>query len=209
MAEVGTTDITEFTLPGSGTIRLSQIKSEFNKGNNLTAYYGAASGIPSSGTIKVTDFYGKSAGGGGGSAPNGEYDGSVSGVNAMSAEQGGKTLWLWLCDSNSHGGSYAPMLNEAGTSTVTNIGETDYDNLSRTHLVACFGMSGNSALDYWNQYTYLTVATGQGTTNFTGTWSAKTSPYTYFEFSNSSAGARVAQALSAGSSCWFTLSLNN
>ena len=64
MAEVGTTDITEFTLPGSGTIELSQIKSEFNKGNNLTAYYGAASGIPSSGTIKVTDFYGKSAGGG-------------------------------------------------------------------------------------------------------------------------------------------------
>ena len=62
MDEVSTADISEFTLPGSGEIRLSQIKTEFGKGNNLGDYYGVASGIPSSGTIKITDFYGKADG---------------------------------------------------------------------------------------------------------------------------------------------------
>lgn len=51
--------IIHFKLPDSGKIQLSQIKSEFNKGNNLTAYYGVTGGIPSSGNIKLTDFYGK------------------------------------------------------------------------------------------------------------------------------------------------------
>ena len=63
-------------LPPSGTIKLSEIKTEFNKGNNLKAYYGVASGIPSSGTIKVTDFYGKEA-----SSPvqnwGGDYNGPI------------------------------------------------------------------------------------------------------------------------------------
>ena len=51
--------IIHFKLPDQGEIQLSQIKSEFNKGNNLTAYYGVTGGIPSSGRIKLTDFYGK------------------------------------------------------------------------------------------------------------------------------------------------------
>jgi len=49
-----------FKLPDQGTIKLSEIKGEFNKGDNLKAYYGATNGIPSSGNIKLTDFYGKS-----------------------------------------------------------------------------------------------------------------------------------------------------
>jgi len=49
-------------LPPSGTIMLSQIKTEFNKGDNLTDYLGAVSGVPSSPPIKLTDFYGKEAG---------------------------------------------------------------------------------------------------------------------------------------------------
>ena len=52
-------EVEEAKLPGSGTIRLSQIKTEFGGANNLKDYYGAASGIPNSGTIKLTDFYGK------------------------------------------------------------------------------------------------------------------------------------------------------
>lgn len=46
-------------LPTSGTIKLSQIKSEFNKGNNLVDYLGVTTGIPSNPPIKITDFYGK------------------------------------------------------------------------------------------------------------------------------------------------------
>jgi len=59
--EIATTDIESFTLPNSDEITLSEIKSEFNKGDKLTDYYGVAAGVPSSGTIKLTDFYGKSS----------------------------------------------------------------------------------------------------------------------------------------------------
>lgn len=50
------------TLPSSGTLYLSQIQSEFGGSNPayLSEYYGAASGVPSSGTIYISHFYGKS-----------------------------------------------------------------------------------------------------------------------------------------------------
>jgi hypothetical protein len=50
-------------LPTAGTIKLSQIKAEFGKGNNLLNYLGEG-GVTSSAPLKLTDFYGKS------SAPN-------------------------------------------------------------------------------------------------------------------------------------------
>lgn len=46
-------------LPPSGEIKQSQVMSEFNKGNNLRSYLGVAPGVPSSGDLKLTDFYGK------------------------------------------------------------------------------------------------------------------------------------------------------
>ena len=210
MDEVGTSDVRK--LPSSGRISLSEIKGEFKKGNNLADYYGVASGIPSSGTIKLTDFYGKEDGGPPtGTAPYGYYDASVSGVYESHRDwSGSQTLWLWLCDSNNHGGDFAPMLNEAGASTITNKGETDYDNLSRTHYPVLFGMSADGGkLDYYNGYNYLTVETAQGSRSHAGSWSAYTSPFRFFEFSNASAGADIAKALSTGSACWFRLSLNN
>lgn len=45
----------------TGTIKQSEVKAEFNKGNNLRAYLGAAPGVPSSGNLKLTDFRGKSS----------------------------------------------------------------------------------------------------------------------------------------------------
>lgn len=50
-------------LQSSGAISLSQIQAEFGGSNpiSLSEYYGAASGIPSSGTISMNQFYGKSA----------------------------------------------------------------------------------------------------------------------------------------------------
>ena len=50
------------TLPGSGTLSMSQIVGEFSKGNTFSSYYGAASGIPASGRMSVSDFYGKASG---------------------------------------------------------------------------------------------------------------------------------------------------
>ena len=46
-------------LPGSGTIKLSEIKTEFGKGNNLLDYLGEG-GVTSSAPVRLTDFYGAS-----------------------------------------------------------------------------------------------------------------------------------------------------
>lgn len=51
------------TLPSSGPLSLVDIQTEFG-GNNpvsISEYYGAASGVPASGTISIADFYGKSS----------------------------------------------------------------------------------------------------------------------------------------------------
>ncbi|GGD03489.1 hypothetical protein GTQ45_02010 [Pyruvatibacter mobilis] len=51
-------------LQSSGPISLSQIAGEFGGAapHSLSEYYGAAPGVPGSGVIKFSDFYGKSAG---------------------------------------------------------------------------------------------------------------------------------------------------
>ena len=49
-------------LPSTGPLTLSQIAAEFGKANNLGALYGVTAGIPSSGSISMGMFYGKSAG---------------------------------------------------------------------------------------------------------------------------------------------------
>lgn len=50
-------------LPGSGTLSLSDIQTEFGGSNpiSLSEYYGVAAGVPASGTIAIDDFYGTSA----------------------------------------------------------------------------------------------------------------------------------------------------
>lgn len=51
------------TLPASGPLSFSAIQTEFGGTNpiSLSEYYAAASGVPASGAIDVSDFYGKSA----------------------------------------------------------------------------------------------------------------------------------------------------
>ena len=50
-------------LPSSGSLSMSQIAGEFGGStpHSLSEYYGAADGIPSSGQISISNFYGKSA----------------------------------------------------------------------------------------------------------------------------------------------------
>lgn len=48
-------------LPASGTIKFSEVKAEFGKGNNLLDYLGEG-GVTPHAPLKLTDFYGKSAG---------------------------------------------------------------------------------------------------------------------------------------------------
>ena len=49
-------------LQSSGPIKLSEIAGEFNDSSphSLSEFYGASGGIPSSGQIKISDFYGAS-----------------------------------------------------------------------------------------------------------------------------------------------------
>lgn len=51
------------TLPASGPLSLSEIQTEFGGTNpiSISEYYAAATGVPASGTISISDFYGKSA----------------------------------------------------------------------------------------------------------------------------------------------------
>lgn len=72
------------SLPGSGTIKLSEIKAEFGKGNNLLNYLGEG-GVTSSAPLKLTDFYG---------ASGVDFDSNQSlptGSNAEVSGQGGVT----------------------------------------------------------------------------------------------------------------------
>ena len=50
-------------LPSSGALSLDDIQTEFGGTNPIaiSEYYGAATGVPASGTISISDFYGTSA----------------------------------------------------------------------------------------------------------------------------------------------------
>lgn len=51
------------TLPSSGPLSLGAIQGEFGGTNpaSLNEYYGVAAGVPASGTISISDFYGTSS----------------------------------------------------------------------------------------------------------------------------------------------------
>lgn len=48
------------TLPSSGPLSIQQIADESGRARNMAAFYGAFSGIPTSGQISISQFYGKS-----------------------------------------------------------------------------------------------------------------------------------------------------
>ena len=66
-------------LPSSGAISLLDVQNEFGGSNpiEINEYYGVATGVPSSGTISLADFYGKAAGGGGGGGGGGGAGGDL------------------------------------------------------------------------------------------------------------------------------------
>lgn len=202
MDEIDTTDIEGFKLPSSGTIKLSEIKGEFNKGNNLTAYYGVVSGIPSSGAIKLTDFYGKEQGGGGGNlASEGNYRGA--GTNIVAAEG---DYYLWTAAGTGRG-TYYPFPSNTGVTALQALGS--YNDLAKQSYKFAFAMDFDSnAVPYYNQYADLRVETPYTRLLFRGTWRRFTRNFIsagrqeIMEFSNPDAGAAVARAINGGDS-WF------
>lgn len=67
------------TLQSSGAISLANVQTEFGGSNpiSISEYYGAASGVPTSGQISLSDFYGKSASVG----LLGTFGGAISGTS--------------------------------------------------------------------------------------------------------------------------------
>ena len=156
MDELGTTDIEEFRLPNSGTIKLSQIKTEFNKGNNLTAYYGVVSGIPSSGIIKVTDFYGKEKPPQT-SAPEGSYATRPAPQSPyysfyIRETESSLSYDYYLAQvAGSGGGSYAPL------PSLMAVGSKSSHADFRPPYYVTFPLGNIGWLDYYNQYRYIRI----------------------------------------------------
>ena len=173
MDEISTTDIQEFALPGSGTIKLSEIKAEFKKGNNLKSYYGVASGIPNSGTIKITDFYGKSSG----NVvvdPGGNYY-NLSGDYELWADSNAQdTRWINLAKGYGVGdpvalpntmgftqrspdGSYPPPDNQVWGAEIF-VEATRIANTLNTYQTLRFSPGSGSVQDFrngtWSDYNY-------------------------------------------------------
>lgn len=108
------------TLPSSGPLSLSQIQGEFGGSNpiSLSEYYGASGGVPSSGTISISDFYGKS-----------NILGSLVYVGSYSSIAGstdGDLIWLTIYTTTSSTGFSYPGTAPALPSGFTNITSGTY-----------------------------------------------------------------------------------
>lgn len=165
MDKVGTADIQGFKLPGSGTIKLSQIKSEFGGANNLKDYYGAASGVPNSGTIKLTDFYGKEQPPVG-SPPEGVYDGYPFTTESWKPSPDQPTEFM---DSVS-GVGYGDPVDLPTTAGV--VGANQYGDYGDVITWTAFiGAVIQEAVDIYNQYPRVAISIGGNTGYYSGSWS--------------------------------------
>ena len=111
-------------LQTSGAISLNDIQTEFGGSNpiSLSEYYGAASGIPSSGAISMNQFYGKSSGISitfAGSSNVGEL---ICGLHQQAYKQAGKNN-IMICNTGAFGSLSNIYANGGSSGTyVINLG---------------------------------------------------------------------------------------
>ena len=193
-------------LPNTGTIKLSQIKSEFGKGDNLSDYYGVVSGIPSSGTIKVTDFYGKSKPPTG-AAPFGNYTTrpppqSPTYQLTITSSASSLPYNMHLAQvSGTGGGSYAPL-----PSYIAVESQNSHANYDPPYYV-CFPLfNGTDWLDYYQQYQYIVIGSSLGSsTKFVakdrwGSWTSTEGTWpTVAELGNPDAGQALYNLMGSNS----------
>jgi hypothetical protein len=141
--------VEEAKLPGSGTIKLSEVKSEFAKGNSLTDYYGVVSGIPNSGTIKLTDFYGKEQPSPG-YAPFGNYSGTYT---RESWRDSANNVTRWMDTVRGTGdGDPISFPNSAGLA-----GAHIYGDVDDAFWAVMIRPSSQSDVNFFNQYNALVI----------------------------------------------------
>ena len=110
-------------LQGSGPIKLSEIATEFGgtEPHSLSEYYSAATGVPASGVISVSDFYGTSS-----AQPIIATGGSVTDI----------------------GGYRYHTFTGAGTLTVTQLGSGAFGNTIEYLVVAGGGGGGTKSSSF-------------------------------------------------------------
>lgn len=188
-------------LPSSGRLTLNDIKSEFNKSTNLKSYYGVASGIPSSGTIKITDFYGKAAGGGGSPPPSGSSP-NVLDLAAPNYTMTANTTTGYQVRityrGGTGGGSNFPFTGTFGVGTISNsfdLGPFYPTSIGTAHDPV-------QAVEYYNQYRNIQVGTSKYSGpkyNCLGKWGYYEVSGAYFiECNQVDAGAEIKRILGTG-----------
>ena len=130
-------------LQSSGAISLANIQTEFGGSNpiGLNEYYGAATGVPASGTISIDDFYGTSnaqyiTATGGTITTDGDYkvhtftgSGSFSVSNAGNAAGNNVLEYLIIAGGGGGGGRFASGGGGAGgyrTASGQTVSATNY-----------------------------------------------------------------------------------
>jgi hypothetical protein len=120
------------TLPASGTITLTMIAAEYGESlpRTLTHYYGKP-GLPASGAIKFSDFYGKEAITF--TPVPGTYDDSNSGTSTLTVSSNIAVPWTYTKASSTTASSTSGTTTTSITFTVTSTGSGGH--LSRSDTV--------------------------------------------------------------------------
>ncbi len=140
------------TLQTTGAISLSDIQGEFGGSNpiSISEYYGDAAGIPSSGTIDFSDFYGKTA-------PAPDITALYSGSTSDSFSSVGIA---WLFRNRLSGSSSTP--STGGYVTITGSG-------TYPAVYAGSSSAADSYITLFGQRSYLGLAGLYADTNTTWT----------------------------------------
>jgi hypothetical protein len=172
-------------LTATGELKLSQIAAEFNDTapHGMSEFYSAATGIPASGQIGVTDFYGAdgpgdgSGGGGGGGGDGGGGGGGGGGGVPLSlsfyeSRYGSNigTIDVYVIDTsgNIQGSSVYSASGNLGSS-AWNLRTASTPNVSGSFQIAWHYVSGAS---FRGDYAIDTVSLQGNTYNFDSTSSS-------------------------------------
>lgn len=157
-------------LQSSGAISISQINSEFGRGNNLNSYRGTTwytaaggSGTFSSGAISMSEFYSKQA-----TSPSGSFDpdGSTSSSSRTLVDDYGEqsSASVTITCTQSATWTYSRVTGTLGSANVTS-------GSSATSITFTLGLGANFRYSTWNldgtsgsttRYWLIELTTDQG-----------------------------------------------
>lgn len=185
----------------SGAISLSDVRAEWG-GNNPTSmseYYGVDTGVPTSGTIDLSDFYGTSA-----FTPT--YWQAVGSVGVLEEDNFGGAFFTWDYFYTRSGSTQNGDAGDAPGRCGYYLGGLQEQSTTASGDAPLFCVRSNST--YVHRYGRIIV----GGTSYTGTWftanpndngAGSYFPTDYQVFTNTSLGARAKSGKIGGSIYYF------